>query len=125
MTRTMIEIIEGFPENVLGILAKGEVTRKDYLEVVIPAIDKALKGNAKLRLYYDLGSQFTGIDFGAEWEDFKLGIEHLSRWERAAVVTDVAWIRHAVGAFQFLMPGEVRVFTTGQTSEARKWIVTP
>ena len=98
----MIEIIEGFPDNVVGILAKGEVTRKDYLEVVIPAIDKALKRNAKLRLYYDLGSQFTGIDFGAEWEDFKLGIEHLSRWERAAVVTDVAWIRHLVGAFRFL-----------------------
>ena len=52
----MIEIIEGFPDNVVGILAKGEVTRKDYLEVVIPAIDKALKRNAKLRLYYDLGS---------------------------------------------------------------------
>ena len=102
--RTMIEIIGGFPDNVVGILAKGEVTRKDYLEVVIPAIDKALKRNAKLRLYYDLGSQFTGIDFGAEWEDFKLGIEHLSRWERAAVVTDVAWIRHLVGAFRFLIP---------------------
>ena len=121
--RTMIEIIEGFPDNVVGILAKGEVTRKDYLEVVIPAVDKALKRNAKLRLYYDLGSQFTGIDFGAEWEDFKIGIEHLSRWERVAVVTDVAWIRHAVNAFRFLMPGELRVFTTGQTSEARKWIV--
>ena len=97
----MIEIIEGFPENVVGILAKGEVTRKDYLEVVIPAIDKALKRNAKLRLYYELGSQFTGIDLGAEWEDFKLGIEHLSRWERAAVVTDVAWIRHRSALFAF------------------------
>ena len=124
-TRTMIEIIEGFPDNVVGILAKGEVTRKDYLEVVIPTIEKALKRNAKLRLYYELGSEFTGIDLGAEWEDFKLGIEHLSRWERVAVVTDVAWIRHAVNAFRFLMPGEVRVFTTGQTSEARKWIVAP
>ena len=122
-TGTMIEIIEGFPENVVGILAKGEVTRKDYLEVVIPAVDKSLKRNGKLRLYYELGSEFTGIDFGAEWEDFKIGIEHLSRWERVAVVTDVAWIRHAVSAFRFLMPGEIRVFTTGQTSEARKWIV--
>ena len=121
--RTMIEIVEGFPDNVVGILAKGEVTRKDYLEVVIPAIEKALKRNAKVRLYYELGSEFTGIDLGAEWEDFKIGIEHLSRWERVAVVTDVAWIRHAVDAFRFLMPGEFRVFTTGQTSEARKWIV--
>jgi stage II sporulation SpoAA-like protein len=116
----MIEIIKDFPDNVVGLAAKGEVTRKDYLEVVIPAIDKALKRNAKLRLYYDLGSQFTGIDLGAEWEDFKLGIEHLSRWERAAVVTDVAWIRHAVSAFRLLMPGEMRVFATTQATEARK-----
>ena len=119
----MIEIIEGFPGNVVGLAAKGEVARKDYLEVVIPAIDKALKRNAKLRLYYEMGSQFTGIDLGAEWEDFKLGIEHLSRWERVGVVTDVVWIRHLVGAFRFLIPGEVRVFTTAHASEARKWIV--
>ncbi|MGA7872592.1 MAG: STAS/SEC14 domain-containing protein [Candidatus Binatus sp.] len=119
----MIEIIEGLPDNVVGLVARGEVTRNDYREVVIPAIGKALKRNAKLRLYYDLGSQFTGIDLGAEWEDFKLGFEHLSRWERMAVVTDVAWIRHLVGAFRFLMPGELRVFATAQASEARKWIV--
>src|SRR5271156_7099936 len=116
----MIENIEGLPDNVVGILAKGEVTRKDYLEVVIPAMDKALKGNAKLRLYYDLGSQFTGIDFGAEWEDFKLGIEYLSRWERAAVVTDVAWIRHAVGGFHLLIPRALRALPSAQASEARK-----
>jgi hypothetical protein len=119
----MIEIIEGLPGNVVGMLAKGRVTRKDYLEIVIPAIEKSLKRNAKLRLYYELGSQFSGIDLGAEWEDLKVGIEHLARWERAAVVTDVDWIRHAVGAFRFLMPGELRVFTTAQASEARAWIV--
>ena len=51
----MIEIIEGLPGNVVGLAAKGEVTRKDYLEVVIPTIDKALKRNAKLRLYYESG----------------------------------------------------------------------
>ena len=84
----MIEIIEDLPDNVVGLLAKGVVTRKDYLEVVLPAVEKSLKRNAKLRLYYDLGSQFTGIDFGAEWEDFKIGIEHFSRWERIAVVTE-------------------------------------
>jgi len=119
----MIEIIEGLPDNVVGLLATGEVTKKDYLEVVIPAIEKSLKRNAKLRLYYDLGSQFTGFDFGAEWEDFKLGIEHLSRWERAAVVTDVAWIKHMVGAFRFLMPGQMRAFTTADASKVREWIV--
>lgn len=76
-----------------------------------------------MRLYYELGSQFTGIDLGAELEDLKIPIEHLSRWERGAVVTHVAWIRHAVSAFRFLMPGEMRVFTPAQASEAREWMV--
>lgn len=120
----MIEIIKGFPANVVGIMAKGQVTRKDYLEVVIPTVEDSLTRNAKLRLYYELGSEFAGIDPGAEWEDLKLGIEHPTRWERVAVVTDVAWIRHLVGVFRFVMPGELRVFTTAQASEARQWIVT-
>ncbi len=118
----MIEIMEGLGDNVVGIVAKGRVTRNDYLEVVIPAIEKLLKRKAKLRLYYELGSEFTGIDLGAGWEDLKIGIEHLSRWEQVAVVTDVAWIRHVVGAFRFLMPGELRVFATAHASEARSWI---
>jgi len=119
----MVEIMKGLPDNVLGIMAKQRVTRKDYLEVVIPAIEEALKRNAKLRLYYELGAEFTGIDLGAEWEDLKIGMEHRSRWERAAVVTDVAWIKHAVGAFRFLMPGQMRAFTTADASKAREWIV--
>jgi SpoIIAA-like len=118
----MIEIIENFPEDVVGFAAKGQVSRKDYLEVVIPAIEKARKGHAKLRLYYELGPQFSEIDLGAEWEDLKLGIEHYSLWERVAVVTDIGWIRHLVGAFRFLMPGEIRVFANADLAQARSWI---
>ena len=32
--------------------------------------------------------------------------------ERVAIVTDVGWVRHTVNALRFLIPGEVRVFTT-------------
>jgi hypothetical protein len=59
---------------------------------------------------------------GAMWEDFKIGVEHISRWERVAIVTDVEWIRHATNVFRFLMPGEVRVFATSETASAREWI---
>ena len=59
---------------------------------------------------------------GAVWEDFKIAVEHLSRWERVAVVTDVEWIRHAVNVVRFLMPGEVRLFATSEAATAREWI---
>jgi hypothetical protein len=86
-------------------------------------VEAALQRHHKIRLYYELGAQFSGIDSGATWEDFKVGVEHFTRWERAAIVTDVDWIRHMVHAFRFLMPGQLRVFPTAQAREAQTWIV--
>lgn len=119
----MIEIIESFPDNVVGLIGKGQVTKSDYERVLIPKVEAALKRHAKIRLYYELGSQFSGIDPGAAWDDLKLGVEHFGSWERAAVVTDVEWIRQLVNAFRFLTPGQLRVFPTAQAPEARAWIV--
>jgi len=119
----MIDLLDGFPETVLAFSAKGRVTRRDYDEILVPAIEAALRRHDKLRVYYELGPALTGFDAGAMWEDFKVGMGHLSRWGRVAVVTDVDWIRHAVNAFRFMMPGQVRVFACAQAAEARAWIV--
>jgi hypothetical protein len=90
--------------------------------VLIPRVNEALGRHGKVRLYYEFSSSFTGIDAEAAWEDFKIGLEHLSRRERMAVVTDVRWVRLALGAFRFVMPGKLRLFDTNQTAEARAWI---
>jgi stage II sporulation SpoAA-like protein len=119
----MVEKLTGFPDNVVAFAAKGRVTKKDYEEALTPAVEQALQRHAKIRCYYELGTEFAGMDAGAFWEDFKVGVGHLTRWEKVAVVTDVDWIRHAVNLFRFLMPGEIKVFPTSRAAEARAWIV--
>jgi len=121
----MIKTIDGFPESIIALCASGRVTAADYDKVLIPKVESALKHHRKVRLYYEFGRDFSELDAGAAWKDFKIGVEHLSRWERMAVVTDVEWIRHAIDAFSFLMPGQLRVFASGQTAEARTWIEAP
>ena len=118
----MIEVLEDFPENVVAFAGKGRVTRNDYDAVLIPEVKRALSRRKKIRCYYELGPEFSGMDSGAAWEDFKVGIEHLTRWERVAVVTDVNWIRLSMNVFRFLMPGEIRIFGTNEASEARHWV---
>ena len=118
----MIEMLQGFPDNVVACAAKGHVTKQDYEQMVIPAVGRALERNAKVRCYYELGPEFKGFDAAAAWADTKVGIEHLTRWERVAVVTDVEWLRFATGAFFFLMPGHVRVFSLAESDEAKRWI---
>ncbi len=50
-------------------------------------------------------------------------MEHLSRWERVAVVTDIEWIKQTMRFFRFLMPGAMKSFPSSQTAEARDWII--
>lgn len=119
----MIKVLADFPENVVACSGEGHVTRKDYEDVLIPRVNAALSRYPKIRVYYELGPAFENIDAGAAWEDFKLGIENLSRWERMAVVTDVAWIRLALNAFRVFMPGQLRVFDVNQGAQARAWIL--
>jgi hypothetical protein len=114
----MIEIIEGLPDNVVGIVAKGRVTNADYNNILKPFMEKSLRRHDKVRLYYEIGSRFPG----AAWEDLRIAVEHVPRWERVAIVTDVGWLRHTVNALRLLIPAEVRVFTTPEAYQGCAWI---
>jgi SpoIIAA-like len=114
----MIEIIEGLPNNVVGIAVTGRVTKKDCYDVLMPAMENSLKGHDKIRLYYELNSRFPG----AAWDDLNVGIEYAPPCERVAIVTDVSWIQYTVKALRFLIPGEIQVFATVRASEGRAWI---
>lgn len=120
----MIEILKGFPDNVAALACRGHVTRQDYETVLVPHVEALLKRHDKVRLYYEIGADFTAIDPGAVWEDFKVGMAHLTHWERVAVVTDVDWIRHTMSLFAFVIPGDVRIFPMAEAAQARGWLTT-
>ena len=118
----MIEKIPDLPANVLGFAAKGTVTAKDYESVIIPEVEAMFSRQDKVRFLYHLGEDFSGIDAAAAWDDTKLGLKHLTGWERVALVSDVGWIRSAVRIFGLVIPGPVRVFHNGELAEAKRWI---
>lgn len=118
----MIEPLQGFADNVIAVECRGHVTRADYDSVLIPLVEAKLRAHEKLRLYYRAGPQFDGIDPAAMLEDARVGLAHFSRWERAAIVTDIEWLRIATKVFGFLMPCPVKCFPTAQEPEARRWI---
>lgn len=119
----MIEVLKGFPATVAAFACHGHVTRKDYDTVLVPAVEATLNHHEKARLYYETAADFEGIDAGAVLEDTMVGLSHALRWEKMAVVTDIGWIRHAILLFRFVMPGELRVFSSADAEQARAWIV--
>ena len=118
----MIEQLKNFSDNVLAFVCHGQVSKAEYDTVLVPVVRNALKGHDKLRIYYETAGDFAGIAPGAVWEDIKVGMEHVTRWERMAVVTDIAWIKHTMQFFSFLMPGEMRIFPRSEVAQARAWI---
>jgi SpoIIAA-like len=123
----MLELIEGLPENTLGFTAKGNVSAKDYETVLIPAVQEKLKHHDKVRLLYHLGDEFEKFELGAMWDDAKVGLAHITEWEKIAIVTDVNWIQQAGKIFGFAIEtmsvtGDVKIFHNSELEDAIKWI---
>jgi hypothetical protein len=63
----MIGIISKLPGNVIGFVASGQVTAKDYETVLIPAVELGLKRHEKIRIFYHCDttlSSFTPVQLG-------------------------------------------------------------
>ena len=65
-----------------------------------------------------LGDDVTGFSAGVAWQDASVGMEHVTRWEKIAVVTDKEWLHHSVG---YLMPGEIRASPAAKEADTRAW----
>lgn len=110
------------PEGIIAVRGLGRVTRDDYRTVMDPAIERATAGGRKARLYLELGQEFEGYDASAMLADTSIGVGHWTSFDRIAVVSDTDWVRHAIHLFGPLIPGDVRVFRSGEAETARAWV---
>jgi len=120
----MIERIEDMPAGTVGLRAQGKLTKRDYREVLEPALSEAVE-SGELRLLFVL-TDFGGLEPGAWIEDVKTGLrvwmrDH-SAWRRFALVTDVEWVAKAMQMFTWLTPGEVMIGDLDSLQEATSWV---
>jgi len=118
----MLKIIDDLPDNVLGVSAEGKITGTDYETVLIPAVEEKIKAYKEIRMLYRLGNNFTGFDLNAMLDDAKMGMKHLSAWERVALVSDHELINTFAKFFGYMLSCELRIFKDSELEEAIKWI---
>ena len=66
----MVEQLGDLPSGVLGFRASGRITRDEYRGMMQP-IYAALERGEKLNIYFELSTDFHGLELGALWEDMK------------------------------------------------------
>lgn len=118
----MLRILDDLPENVLGVSAEGQITGTDYETILIPAIEKKLKAHKKICMLYELGSSFTGFEFSAMLDDAKMGMKHLSAWDKIALISDHEMINIFAKFFGHMLSCKLRIYKNAEFEEAKKWI---
>ena len=122
----MIEPIEEMPKGTIGFCFSGEVSRADYDDVLVPALNEAFESGEPVRCLCQLGPGFEGYEAGAVWEDIKtgarFGVGHLPAWKRTALATDVEWVQHVTALFGWMAPGELKVFSIEELEQAKSWV---
>ncbi len=117
----MIEQIQNLPPSMVGFRASGEVTKEDF-EPVFDAVQKSVEKTGKLNYLLFLDNSPSDFTLGAWLQDALLGIRNITKWNRAAIVTDSDAVIKFTDAFSLLMPGEFKGFHKADMPKAVDWV---
>lgn len=118
----MITEIQNLPANMVGFRASGEITEADFKHVVMPKVQQAIDKNEKLNYLLVLDTSIKNFTPGAWLKDAVMGVKHLFKWNRAAIVSDVEAIRIFTNGFSVVMPGEFKGFEQKDLQQAIDWV---
>ncbi|MEO6305348.1 MAG: STAS/SEC14 domain-containing protein [Bacteroidia bacterium] len=117
----MITLIENLPENMVGFKANGDITESDFTNLIMPKVAELIQNTGKLNYMLVLETPLSHFTLGAWFKDAIMGIKHLSKWNRAAIVSDVESIRKFTDMFSIIMHGEFRGFDHNHIKDAINW----
>lgn len=117
----MIQKLDNMPDNMVGFRALGEVVKDDFTHVVIPCVEQQIEKTGKLNYLLLLDTSIQDFSAGAWWQDAMMGIKNLTKWNRAAIVSDSEGIRKFTDFFSILMPGEFKGFHKEDLDKAILW----
>lgn len=120
----MIEILKDMPNNVAGFKAVGEVTKEHFTTVVIPVVEEVVKRTGELNYLMIIDTPLKNWTAGAWLQDILLGIRELTKWNRAAIITDSELLNKFTDIFSVLVPGKFKGFLPAETQEAVRWVAT-
>jgi len=118
----MLRPLDDMPPGTIGFEAVGEVEDDDWERRVEPVLRELIAEGRKIRLLYLLGREAREVEGDAMAADTEFRARHAGSFERVAVVSDEDWMRPALRALSFLLPGRARGFRVRELAEAKDWL---
>ena len=110
------------PPGTIGFEAIGEVEDDDWEKQVEPLLRSEMAEGQKIRLLYLLGPEAREVEGEAMSADTGFRARFATSFERVAVVSDESWMRPAMRALSFLLPGKAKAFPVAELEAAKAWV---
>ena len=118
----MLRRMTDMPAGTIGFEAIGEVEDDDWEDAVEPLVRREIADGRKVRLLYLLGPEARDVEGDAIRADTGFRARHATSFDRVAVVSDEDWMRPALRALSFLLPGRARAFHVRELAAAKTWL---
>ncbi|AWG25959.1 STAS/SEC14 domain-containing protein [Flavobacterium kingsejongi] len=118
----MIEKLKDVPDTIAAFRAVGEITKEDFTNLVIPEVEALVQRTDKLNYLLLLDTELKEFSAGAWLQDALLGIKNITKWNRAAIVSDSEGVIQFTNAFSVVMPGEFKGFRKNELQLAIDWV---
>ena len=118
----MLRRMTDMPAGTIGFEAVGEVEDDDWEQAVEPVLRREIAEGRQLRLLYLLGPEARDVEGDAMSADAGFRARHITSFERVAVVSDEDWMRPALRALSFLLPGKAKGFHVRELDAAKTWL---
>lgn len=121
----MLEMFNLSGDNILGFRMDGSLEPAD-VQRAFAALEPQLRSRRKVRVYMEVGGLALRESAAALWEDFKTWLTHpdlVGCIEKAALVTDEAWLKTVFAAECALIPSLTGTsFGSHEKDNALAWL---
>ena len=101
------------------IKAYGKLNDEDY-KLITPVFEDIMDSlDEKINLLFD-ASEFEGWEPKAAWDDFKLGIKYMDKFDKIAIYKGDSWLKIGAKITDWFFPAKIKTFDSFE--ESIKWL---
>ncbi len=118
----MLQLMTDLPPYVVAVKATGNITKEDYENILMPAVEKVDELYKEINFIMVLETSISNFTWGAWMNDAKMSLKKYAKWNKVAVVTDEKIASLLSYAFGLISPSESRGFTLAELEQAKQWV---
>lgn len=118
----MIEPICTVPYGMIAFAATGELTEKDFREVVLPASIEMIEIKGVLNFLMLIDSSIAPVSVGPWWQDALEELRALEKWNRLALLTRRGEFDKYNELIASFIPCPVKSYQIADYPRAMRWV---